>query len=562
LTTCDRRLILQYLAEGSGGQTASERVASYPASMGVHKPPFCCLSPWQMGVEFVTNCKVGVVKYVVVRCLTTVLSIVLFSLGVYEEGKLALSKPFIWITAVNFISQSWALYALFLFFLCVHKDLHGMRPFSKFLCIKMIIFTSWWQALLIGILVRVGRIHHSSGHSAQEIAVFIRCTAISAEMVVAAVAFSYAFPLSEFLPTAGHRITDSITTTGSRGVMKLLAGYQKLTNSRSAKSGTSIHGSPEALGTSAELLMFQASALLQYCGLQEIPGGVSTLPGASLPAISTVDADIARTEQATMSPERPTKKPIPAARSLESLTTSPRAGAESAYSQESGAPSPLSQMTPPRPLLPQQLRHVHSAAPLLERPEQPQLRPSQRASPNLFRRESNLSATQNGEGALSPSTSSRRISALGGSASFPFSRDLEQDFVVVASEEAIQDSDSCVSDSSRDDAAFGNAGSAASLLPPHGAYSSGRPFFGANVTKTRARSGSKGHRNDRDRGGASFVSWQEALWMSLVPTDLQEDLGELWVQLTELYVASLGALALRRTLRGPGKVLAGKKIVV
>lgn len=39
-----------------------------------HFIPCCCLSTWQMGREFVHNCKHGILQYTVVRPLTTVVA--------------------------------------------------------------------------------------------------------------------------------------------------------------------------------------------------------------------------------------------------------------------------------------------------------------------------------------------------------------------------------------------------------------------------------------------------------------------------------------------------------
>ena len=188
----------------------STKLASFPSSMGVHKPPFCCLQPWQMGSEFVTKCKTGVFQYVIVRFVNSTIMAVLSSFGLYEEGVLTIASPFIWITAVNVCSQGWALYSLFLFFVCVHKELQGIRPFSKFLCIKLVLFLSFWQSQMIGILVRSGLINSGLEHSAQEASVLLRASIVSFEMLVAAIGFAYAFPVTDFAPSCPTILTSYV----------------------------------------------------------------------------------------------------------------------------------------------------------------------------------------------------------------------------------------------------------------------------------------------------------------------------------------------------------------
>ncbi|KAJ1400619.1 organic solute transporter subunit alpha/Transmembrane protein, partial [Ochromonadaceae sp. CCMP2298] len=192
---CFMRFILQTLGDGS---TLSSRLATFPASAGAHKPPCCCLPRWEMGADFVTKCRTGVFQYVVVRFSTSLLAVFLFSVGLHQEGQFGITRPYVWLTFVNCCSQSYALYSLLLFYLCVHKELQDMRPFAKFLSIKLMLFCSWWQALLIGIAVLYGRIEAGGGHSARENAVLLRCSIISVEMLVAALAFMGAFPVSEF----------------------------------------------------------------------------------------------------------------------------------------------------------------------------------------------------------------------------------------------------------------------------------------------------------------------------------------------------------------------------
>ena len=191
------RLIVYFLGEDE--QALSQQLTAFPSSMGVHKFPLCCLSPWQMGAEFLINCKYGVFQYVVVRCCNSLLVMTLFSLGCYEEGVYSVYAPYVYIQACNCVSQGLALYSLLLFFLCAHKQLHDMKPFFKFLCIKLMIFLSFWQALSLGVMVRAGMITADYGHSAHQLAVLYRATIISCEMLIASIAFMYSFPVTDFI---------------------------------------------------------------------------------------------------------------------------------------------------------------------------------------------------------------------------------------------------------------------------------------------------------------------------------------------------------------------------
>ena len=173
---------------------------------------------------------VQVLQYVLNRFLLTSMSLVFHALGCYVEGDYSLDSPYLYLTLVNSLSQTYALYSLFLFYYASSSEFKSIKPFEKFLSIKLIIFFSWWQGILIGFLVNGTRIEFSSDigddlrntskfqvdnigltrkinsgisadqHATQHLADGIQDLLICMEMLIAAVAFTYSFPVNDFVP--------------------------------------------------------------------------------------------------------------------------------------------------------------------------------------------------------------------------------------------------------------------------------------------------------------------------------------------------------------------------
>ncbi|AET39973.1 Hfl1p Ecym_5204 [Eremothecium cymbalariae DBVPG len=93
------------------------------------------------------------------------------------------------------ISASWSLYDLALFWKCLYEHLSQFNPWPKFLCVKLIIFASYWQGMLIDLLhyldvmkdydnVNMGYIYQNAS--------------LCLEMVAFALAHRWAFPWIEY----------------------------------------------------------------------------------------------------------------------------------------------------------------------------------------------------------------------------------------------------------------------------------------------------------------------------------------------------------------------------
>ncbi|XP_059553876.1 transmembrane protein 184C isoform X3 [Myotis daubentonii] len=114
-----------------------------------HFPPLCCCPPWTMGEVLLFRCKLGVLQYTVVRPFTTIIALICELLGVYDEGNFSFSNAWTYLVIINNMSQLFAMYCLLLFYKVLKEELSPIQPVGKFLCVKLVVFVSFWTLLFV-----------------------------------------------------------------------------------------------------------------------------------------------------------------------------------------------------------------------------------------------------------------------------------------------------------------------------------------------------------------------------------------------------------------------------
>lgn len=166
-----------------------------------HIFPLCCMRDWEMGREFVHNCKHGILQYTVVRPITTAIAFICKVNGVYGDGVFKASVAFPYIVLMNNMSQFVAMYCLVMFYRASIAELRPMRPLPKFLCIKAVVFFSFFQGFLIAIFVFSGVIKPNPGSEDEYSSISARLQnfLICIEMCMAAIAHHYSFSYKPYI---------------------------------------------------------------------------------------------------------------------------------------------------------------------------------------------------------------------------------------------------------------------------------------------------------------------------------------------------------------------------
>ncbi|XP_014255388.1 transmembrane protein 184C isoform X2 [Cimex lectularius] len=168
-----------------------------------HYFPLCWLPNWKMGREFVHRCKHGILQYTIIRPLTTGIAFICELNGVYGEGEFRVNAAFPYIIGINNVSQFLAMYCLVLFYKANREELRPMEPIGKFVCIKAVVFFSFFQGVLISIAAYYGILNMyfdvpkdvSANYLSNRIQNFLICL----EMFIAAIAHHYSFSYKPYV---------------------------------------------------------------------------------------------------------------------------------------------------------------------------------------------------------------------------------------------------------------------------------------------------------------------------------------------------------------------------
>ncbi|XP_059292471.1 uncharacterized protein LOC132045915 [Lycium ferocissimum] len=132
-------------------------------------------------------------QFVIIRPACSILMITLQILGLYPSW---LSWTF---TIILNISFTVAMYSLVVFYHVFSKELQPHKPVSKFICIKGIVFFSFWQGLVVKILVALGVIKsHHFWLDVEHLQEAIQNVLICVEMVFFSVLQQYAYHVAPY----------------------------------------------------------------------------------------------------------------------------------------------------------------------------------------------------------------------------------------------------------------------------------------------------------------------------------------------------------------------------
>ncbi|ABN68213.2 predicted protein [Scheffersomyces stipitis CBS 6054] len=127
--------------------TSGREPVKHPGILSYILPPLDISDPYTfLGI------KRGILQYVWAKpiiCFSTLLS---QGLGLYDVNSMGPKSIYLWLTIIYNGSVTMSLYCLAIFWKILWNDLKPFNPVGKFLCVKLIIFASYWQGVILAIL--------------------------------------------------------------------------------------------------------------------------------------------------------------------------------------------------------------------------------------------------------------------------------------------------------------------------------------------------------------------------------------------------------------------------
>jgi len=207
----------QLLIYSLGGyENVQHALVLIPMRTFPHMFPFkYCCKDWSFtqgriaSNSFLRNTTIGVLQYCFVQPLMAIITFILHisHCHCYGEGEFSYKVGYPYIAFIRSLSQTWAIYCLVLFYLALKKQplesdgyqlFTTIRPIPKFLCIKGVVFFTYWQSVIIAGLVYLNWIKPTATWSTNSIAVGLQDILICIEMFFAAIAHCYAFKVDDF----------------------------------------------------------------------------------------------------------------------------------------------------------------------------------------------------------------------------------------------------------------------------------------------------------------------------------------------------------------------------
>ncbi|OJJ43606.1 hypothetical protein ASPZODRAFT_73827 [Penicilliopsis zonata CBS 506.65] len=156
---------------------------------------------------------IGVFQYCFLRVAMTIIAVVAQYYQLYCEDSDDPAFAHVWVLIIESIAVTIAMYCLIQFYVQIKNDIARYRPFLKLLCIKLVIFLSFWQSTIIDFLTSSGVVKSSAKVHLQDWNVALPNLLIAIEMSFFALLHFWGFPWRPYMIGKDQPLTDPTDPT-------------------------------------------------------------------------------------------------------------------------------------------------------------------------------------------------------------------------------------------------------------------------------------------------------------------------------------------------------------
>ncbi len=191
------------MEESLGSRAAVVRICEEKGGAARFLPPWSWVLPaslrWPMGELFVWRCERGVFQYVFLRVACAMVALFAELGGALCEGWAhpgSCVAPYI--NGIIVISQAVAMYCLVMFYHELAEELAPLRALEKLLAVKAVVFLSFFQGVVLILLIYEGVITATNSFSVTDLSASLQNFLICWEMALAAVIHHFIFSRRDF----------------------------------------------------------------------------------------------------------------------------------------------------------------------------------------------------------------------------------------------------------------------------------------------------------------------------------------------------------------------------
>jgi len=187
-------LLIQFVGESTDEQ---KKVLAGKSKRNIPFP-FCCWRYRPSKPYFMHTLKWGVLQYCIFRPLISIAGVITEAYNVLCPDQYSIHFAAVYLDSFDFVSFSIALYALIMFYSLTKDNLAGKQPLAKFASIKLIVFFTFYQGFLFGILQSHGVIKDTAYWTATNVADGLQALCTCVEMVIFSALMLWSFSSKEY----------------------------------------------------------------------------------------------------------------------------------------------------------------------------------------------------------------------------------------------------------------------------------------------------------------------------------------------------------------------------